>query len=228
MADNRATPEPEGNGLNGNKENGDNSPPYAPLETLAAIAVAAAGPSTAPAAAPTIETDEPTVEMVEDIGATTAGNTGGNTGESVQPAPPHASASGHGPPTSAALAYLQRDLIRSRMTHRLSPYLAETPNQFLGQVWINHIDSLLGVRTQNQTDEMRYCVEQADRVVHLANDILRQQRELLAEVRRIVTGGYHSGDESNEHSEVDEFGDEAEGDGDGDGTAANGRSAANE
>jgi hypothetical protein len=30
------------------------------------------------------------------------------------------------------------DTILSRMTHRLSPYLAETPNQFLGQVWINH------------------------------------------------------------------------------------------
>ncbi|OQE91289.1 hypothetical protein PENNAL_c0010G11640 [Penicillium nalgiovense] len=224
MADSRA---PEGNGLNGNKENGDNSPPYAPPETLTAFA----GPATAPAAAPpTIETDQPTVEMVEDINATTGGNTGGNTGESVQPAPPHASGSGHGQgsATRAALAYLQRDRALSYITHGLSPYLAETPNQLLGQVWINHIDSLLGVRTQTQTEEMRHCVEQADRVVYLANNILRQQRELLAEVRRIVTAGYDSGDDSSELSEVIEFDDEAEGNGDGDVTAANGCSAANE
>jgi hypothetical protein len=145
MANNHATPDPEGNGPNGNKENGDSSLPYDPLEdftTLAAIAVAAAAPATPHTAAPpTIETDQPTVEMVEDINATTGGNTGGNTGESVQPAPPHASASGHGPATSAAPAFIHPDTILSRMTHRLSPYLAETPNQFLGQVWINHIVS---------------------------------------------------------------------------------------
>ena len=76
------------------------------------------------------------------------------------------------------------------------------------------------MRTRAQTEDMRNCVEQTDRVVNLANDILRQQRELLAEVRRIVTsGGYHSGDESHD--------DEDEGDGGGDGTAANGNSAAN-
>ncbi|OQE21002.1 hypothetical protein PENFLA_c015G07182 [Penicillium flavigenum] len=228
MADNRATPEPEGNGLNGNNENGDNSPPYDPLETLAAIAVATAGPATvlaATTAAPTIETDQPTVEMVEDIGATAAGNTGRNTGESVQHAPPHASASGHRPAISAAPAYLRAETVLSRTTYRLSPYLPEIPNQVLGQVWINYIDSMLRVRTQTQAEEMRYCVEQCDRVVRLANDILRQQRELLAEVRRIASEGYHNGDESNELSEVVEFGDEAEGNGDGDGTAANGRAA---
>jgi hypothetical protein len=142
MADNNATPGPEGNGLNGNKENGDNSPPYDPLETLAAIAVATAGPATTFAAAvPTIETDQPTVEMVEDIDATAAGNTGGSTGESVQPAPPHASASGHRPAISAAPAYLRAETVLSRTTRRLSPYLPETPNQVLGQVWINHIVS---------------------------------------------------------------------------------------
>jgi hypothetical protein len=75
---------------------------------------------------------------------------------------------------------------------------------------------------------MRYCVEQVDRVVHLANDILRQQRELLAEVRRIASEGYHGGNDSGELSEVIELGDEAEGNGDGNGTAANGCSAANE
>ena len=85
---------------------------------------------------------------------------------------------------------------------------------------------MLGVRTQTQAEEMRYCVGQVDRVIHLANNILRQQRELLADVRRIVGEEYRSGDDSSELSNVNQFGDEAGDNGDGDGTAVNGRTAA--
>ena len=138
MADSRATPELEANNLNGDNETENDSPPYSPLETLAAIAVAVSSPAAAPATAPpTVDTDQPTVETVEDIAITTDRNTG----DPVQPAPPHPSASVHGPATSAALAYLQRDPVLSRTVHHHSPYLPEIPNQLFGQVWIDHIVS---------------------------------------------------------------------------------------
>ncbi|CAG8908872.1 unnamed protein product [Penicillium egyptiacum] len=227
MAANRAKSEPDGNGPNGNKETEDNSSPFTPLDTLAAIAVAAANPATAPTAGPpTRETEQNTVETVENIGD----NIGGNTGEPIQPARPHASASGHRPATSAALAYLRRESILSHIVHRRSPYLPETPHHLLGQVWIDHIDSMLGVRTQTQTEEIRYCVEQTDRIVYLANNMLRQQRELLADLRRTASEEYHSDGPSSELSEVIGFFDEVEGNGNGEGdeTAADGCCAANE
>lgn len=45
---------------------------------------------------------------------------------------------------------------------------------------------MLGVRTETQTAEMRACVELTDRVVNLANNLLEQQKDLLATLRRVA------------------------------------------
>lgn len=64
------------------------------------------------------------------------------TREIIQPARPHASASasGNGQGSSSS-AYHHRDCIVSRTVNLHSPYLPETPDPILGQVWIDHIVS---------------------------------------------------------------------------------------
>ncbi|KAF9238442.1 hypothetical protein DTO006G1_9205 [Penicillium roqueforti] len=180
---------------------------FTALETLAAAA-AAADPVTASTERPTMESGRPTREI-------------------IQPARPHASASasGNGQGSSSS-AYHHRDCIVSRTVNLHSPYLPETPDPILGQVWIDHIDSMLGVRTERQTEEMRYCIEQTDRIVRLADNILKQQKELLACLRRMARG-CDSDDSSTEISGLFEFSDssiEQESDGD---DIANGCSAVN-
>lgn len=98
-------------------------------------------------------------------------------------------------------------------------------------------DSMLGVRTETQTDEMRACVELTDRVVNLANNLLEQQKDLLATLRHVADEVCES-DESSidlEGETNSDCSDDAGGDGDaeGDGGAAdvvesrNGRVAVN-
>ena len=93
---------------------------------------------------------------------------------------------------------------------------------------------MLGVRTECQTEEMRYCIEQTDRIVRLADNILRQQKELLTCLRRIA-GEFDSDDSSSGLDGLLEFSDcsiEQESDSDDitvDGcSAVNGRGTADE
>ncbi|KAJ5510997.1 hypothetical protein N7453_003100 [Penicillium expansum] len=244
MASGCTTSDPDGNGPNGDKERDDKSSHLTPLETLASVAVAAAAPAITPTVEPpTMEAEEPTVQNIEDIGEHTGHNTGDNAGdntgddtdditeddiheaisqvmhqtalEGLQFAISRTSTSGNGEGSSSAPAYRQHDCIVARTVNRHAPYLADVPDIILGQVWIDHIDSMIGVRTQSQTDEMRFCIEHTDRIIQLANDVLRRQRELLADLRRIS-------------SEIMGFGDKEVGSGDGDDTVANGRSIVEE
>lgn len=40
---------------------------------------------------------------------------------------------------------------------------------------------MLGVRTERQIEDMQYCIEHTAQILNLANNMLRQQRELLAD-----------------------------------------------
>ena len=93
---------------------------FTALETLAAAA-AAADPVTA-SERPTMESGRPTREI-------------------IQPARSQVSASGNGQGSSSTSAYHHRDCIVSRTVNLHSPYLPETPDPILGQVWIDHIVS---------------------------------------------------------------------------------------
>lgn len=148
MAARRATTAPGSNGHDGDKETQDQSPHFTPLETLAAAAAASAGPATAPAVTteppadpPTRETEQPTVETIEDIADNTGNNTGNNARETSRPTRPHASASRNDQGCSSASAYHRRDCIVHRTVNRYPPYLPETPDPVLGQLWIDHIVS---------------------------------------------------------------------------------------
>lgn len=92
---------------------------------------------------------------------------------------------------------------------------------------------MLGVRTERQIEDMQYCIEHTAQILILANNMLRQQRELLADLRRINGEEYHT-DSSSELTDLSELmnfsdllamsdEDQNDGEGDGDGTAANGR-----
>ncbi|KAJ5371975.1 hypothetical protein N7517_003981 [Penicillium concentricum] len=77
-----------------------------------------------------------------------------------------------------------------------APYAPGTPDPTLTQVWIDHIDHVIGVRTKRQAHDMRHCIEQTDRVVNLTNIILVQATELLEEARLINRGQYRGGSSS--------------------------------
>ncbi|KAJ5153947.1 uncharacterized protein N7500_009386 [Penicillium coprophilum] len=99
--------------------------------------------------------------------------------------------------------YHQCDEIVSRTVNLHSPYVPETPDPALTQVWIDHIDHMLGVRTDHQTQDMQRCFEQTDRVVNLSNSIYAQATEMLEELRGINRGEYihdDSGDDSSSTS----------------------------
>lgn len=92
---------------------------------------------------------------------------------------------------------------------------------------------MLGVRTERQIEDMQYCIEHTAQILNLANNMLRQQRELLADLRRINSEEYHT-DSSSELTDLNELmsfsdllamsdEDKDGAEGDGDGTAANGR-----
>lgn len=92
---------------------------------------------------------------------------------------------------------------------------------------------MLGVRTERQTEDMQFCIEHTSRILQLANNMLRQQRELLEDLRRINTEEPQA-DSSSDLTDFDDLmnfsdlltmGDEDDNDGDGDSeeTAANGR-----
>jgi len=51
---------------------------------------------------------------------------------------------------------------------------------------------MLGVRTERQTEDMQFCIEHMSRILFLANNMLRQQRELLADLRRINSEEHHA------------------------------------
>ncbi|KGO76117.1 hypothetical protein PITC_006600 [Penicillium italicum] len=248
MASNRATSEPDGNGQDGGKESEDKIPHCtAALETLASVAVATATPATAPTVEPpTMDDEVPTVETIEDIAKLAGDNADDETDgtdditeedireainqvmhdtflENLQFIPPHAFTSGNGEESSSAPAYRQHDCIVARTVNRHAPYLAEVPDRVLGQVWIDHIDSLIGVRTPHQTDEMQYCIEQTDRIVQLANNVLKQQRELLADLRRISSEIPDFRD-----SDKDDGNGDGDGDGSGDSSSVSGGCALNE
>ncbi|OQD94294.1 hypothetical protein PENSOL_c027G09626 [Penicillium solitum] len=182
MASNSVASGPSGNFRSGDKQSEDESRHVTPPETLATAAVAAAASATTPAhEPPTIETEGPSVETIEDI----ADHTRENTREAIQPTHPQASAPGNEEGSNSQRTRHHRDCIVSRTVHRYPPYLAEVPNALLGQIWIDHIDFMLGVRTERQTEDMQSCIEHTARVLELANDMLRQQREVLADLRRI-------------------------------------------
>ncbi|KAJ5967075.1 hypothetical protein N7501_003323 [Penicillium viridicatum] len=244
MASNRVISEPSGNGQSVDKESEDENPHATSPEAVPAVAVAAAiAPAAAPAAPattpadepPTAESEGPSVETIEDI----AKYTGYNTREAIRAVRPQRSAPGN-EGSSSSRTHHHRDCIVSHAVHRHPPYLPEAPNALLGQVWIDHIDSMLGVRTERQTEDMQFCVEHTARILALANNMLRQQRELLADLRRINSEEHHS-DSSSDLTDLDELmnfsdllamsdddkndgddGDDGDG-GDGDDTAASGR-----
>ncbi|KAJ5531348.1 hypothetical protein N7527_004741 [Penicillium freii] len=241
MASNRVISEHRGNSQSVDKEREDENTHSTSPETLAAIAVAPAAAPAAPATTPTherptAESEGPTVETIEDI----AKHIDYNTREAIQAIRPQRSAPGNREGISSARTHHHRDCIVSRTVHRHPPYLPEVPNALLGQVWIDHIDSMLGVRTECQTEDMHFCVEQTARILALANNMLRQQRELLADLRRINSEEHHS-DSSSDLTDFDELmnfsdllamsdddkndGDDGDGGdgGDGDDTAASGR-----
>ncbi|KAJ5817031.1 hypothetical protein N7447_009264 [Penicillium robsamsonii] len=103
-----------------------------------------------------------------------------NTGEAVPSACSHASASAneqkYQPSASSTV---------SRTVNLHAPYAPGAPDPVLTQIWIEHIDHMLGVRTERQIEGIQRCIEQTDRVVNLSNSILACATEMLAEVRRI-------------------------------------------
>ncbi|KAJ9488851.1 hypothetical protein VN97_g4453 [Penicillium thymicola] len=242
MSSNRVVSEPSGNGGSGEKEREEETP-HATPETLDTIDIAAAAVAVAVAAAaatsvsatapanepPAVETEEPTVETIEDVTEYKRENTH----ENIQPARPQASAQGNGEGSSSRHTHYHRNCIVSRTVNRRPPYLPEAPNAMLGQFWIDHIDSMLGVRTERQIEDMQDCVDLTARVLVLANNMLRQQREVLADLRRINSEECHD-DSSSELTDPDELlsftdllmmsdEDENDGEGDGDDSSADGR-----
>ncbi|CAI7589456.1 unnamed protein product [Penicillium glandicola] len=231
MAATLLTEGPPGNGHKGhNSDNGntqieDKRPRLTALETLAAVAVAAAAPASESTANQTLDpalhpTTEPTREAPTKTiqhACPAAEPTAAARAETNQPTCPHTSTSGNGEGSGSVSAYHHCNCILSRTVNLHAPYLPETPEPVPGQVWINHIDSMLGVRTEHQTQEMRECIELTDRIVHLANNLLAQQRVLLAELRQILSEEYHI-DSSSELSGPIDFSDKGEGDGEDDNT----------
>ncbi|OQE36876.1 hypothetical protein PENCOP_c011G03217 [Penicillium coprophilum] len=107
--------------------------------------------------------------------------------------------------------YHRCDDLVSRTVNLHSPYVSGTPDPALTQVWIDHIDHMLGVRTDHQTQDMQRCIEQTDRVVNLANSIFAQATEMLEDQRRINRGEYIHDDSDNDSSSTsDEPRDSAE------------------
>ncbi|KAJ5971217.1 uncharacterized protein N7479_001135 [Penicillium vulpinum] len=113
-------------------------------------------------------------------------------------ASPQASPSDYVGNTTATTTRRACDCPVCRTVNLHPAYFPGIPEPVLGQVWINYVDHMPGMRTNHQTQDLQRCIEDTDRISRLTNNLLTRERELLADLHRIQSETYESGDSFSE------------------------------